>query len=359
MNGEVVSVEDLQDLLDSTEFVWVINKYDDEFLTALSNLKSRKLTLTTSSSFRGFVASVEKPRHLKISGTEERATIDLFVNGRLREKNILRHIPTQRIVESYLYGQIHFDSMDAKGKDPFTTSREGIIEGDENFQELLDYLKDDALPRIFDKWDELRLKRGKEGDEENIRKTKKQRKARDLYSLASDEYSPDPSSPRRDVVDDWLDELRDDAEFNITSYVDCFLSENLSRRYITENGIQLKKNIESEAKKWRAREAGKKGKANLSFDIRKIDHDIDYLGMDDLAISIEGKKASDGKQSLWLDAVSYAPVRNVVGHTGLLTDNAKTHLRLTYENIKARIKTLVSQPKPAKKRAKKERSKKK
>ena len=68
-------------------------------------------------------------------------TIDIFVNGRLREKNILRHIPTQRIIESYIYGQIHFDSMDRDGKDPFTSSREGIVEDDENFQSLLDYLK--------------------------------------------------------------------------------------------------------------------------------------------------------------------------------------------------------------------------
>ena len=359
VNGDKVFVDDLQDLLDATEFIWLINGYKDDFVAALDKLKSKKLALTTSLNIHGFIASVEKPRHLKITGTEERATIDLFVNGRLREKNILRHIPSQRIVESYLYGQIHFDEMDARGKDPFTSSREGIVEGDDNFNKLLDYLKDDALPKIFDKWDDLRLKRGKEGDEENVRKSKKQRKARDLYSLASDEYSPDPSSPRKDIVDDWLAELREDAEFNITSYVDCFLSENLARRYITENKIQLNPKIASEAKKWRGREAGKKGKANLSFDIRKIDGDIDYLGMDELAFSIEGKRTSDGQQSLWLDAVSYAPVRNVVGHTGLLTNNAKSHLRLRYENIKARIKTLVSERKRTKKKATKKRIKRK
>jgi hypothetical protein len=151
------------------------------------------------------------PRHLKITGTDERATLDLFVNGRLREKNILRHIPSQRIVESYLYGQIHFDKMDKRGNDPFTSSREGIVDGDKNFAELLKYLKETALPNIFDTWDKLRLKRGEEGDEENARKSKKQRKARDLYAIARDEYSPDESSPRRDVVDGWLDELRDDV----------------------------------------------------------------------------------------------------------------------------------------------------
>ena len=43
-------------------------------------------------------------------------------------------------------------------------------------------------------------------------------------------------------------------------------------------------------------------------------------------------------------------MRNVVGHTGLLTDNGKGLLRLKYENIKARIKTLVAEKPPAKKK---------
>ena len=239
VNDERVGLGDLADLLALTEFVWIINGYKDEFVKALPQLKSKKIALKTSLNVRGFIATVEKPRNLKITGTEERATLDLFVNGRLREKNILRHIPSQKIVESYLYGQIHFDKMDKKGSDPFTSSREGIVEGDKNFAKLLKYLKEKALPKIFDMWDELRLKRGEEGDEENLRKSKKQRKARDLYSIARDEYSPNSSSSRKDVVDKWLDELRDDAEFNIGSYVDCFLSENLARRYIAERKLPL------------------------------------------------------------------------------------------------------------------------
>ena len=71
--------------------------------------------------------------------------------------------------------------------------------------------------------------------------------------------------------------------------------------------------------------------------------------MDALAFTVEGKKGSAGEKSLTLDAIEYAPVRNVVGHTGLLTDNGKSLLSLKYENIKARIKTLVSEKPPAKK----------
>lgn len=343
VNGEEVTIDDLNDLLNSTEFVWVINNYEDDIVLALSELKHDKIILKTTLDIQGFIATVEKPRHLKITGTDERATLDLFVNGRLREKDIRRHIPTQRIIESYIYGQIHFNSMDSAGKDPFTSSREGIVEDDENFQSLLDYLKRHALPRILDEWDKHRLNRGEEGDQENTRKTKKERKARDLYSATRDEYKPDQDSPGKDQVDEWLNDLRDDAEFNISAYVDCFLSENLVRKYMTSKGVTIKESVKKEADQWREREVAKKGAANISYAIRKIDDDLSYLGMDTLAFSVEGKKESGKTQSLWTDAISYSPVRNVVGHTGLLTDNGKSHLKLSYENIKARVKKLVSE----------------
>ena len=94
-------------------------------------------------------------------------------------------------------------------------------------------------------------------------------------------------------------------------------------------------------------EADKKKKANLSYAIRKNDADIDYLSMDTLAVTVEGKKGNSGEQSTTHDAIEYAPVRNVVGHTGLLTPNGKSLLRLKYENIKARIKTLILDKPPS------------
>jgi hypothetical protein len=345
VNKEKVGIQDLKDLLDATEFVWIINNYKDDFVSGAKNIKHEQFKMTTSLDVRGFIATVEKPRNLKIVGTDERATIDLFVNGRLREKNILRHIPTQRIVESYLYGQIHFDSMEHPGKDPYTSSREGIVEGDEDFQKLLEYLKKEAFPHIFDAWDEQRLLRGQEGDEENARRSRKQRKARDLYSATREEYEPDVGANNQDQVEMWLNKLRDDAEFNLSAYADCFLAENLVREYIRSQNVPLKDKVKIEAKEWKEREAKKKGIANLSFDIRKSEEEIGYLGMDTLAFVVEGSKSPGGKQSLCTDAAEYAPVRNVVGHTGLLTNNAKAHLSLKYENIKARIRNLLFQKK--------------
>lgn len=344
VNGEEVTLKDIQDVLDATEFVWLINESEDAITASLNKLKSNPIRLTTTLDVTGFIASVEKPRHLKITGTDERATVDLFVNGRLREKNILRHIPSQRVVESYIFGQVHFDAMDVGSKtDPFTSSREGVVEDDANFAALLDYLKREALPTVFDQWDDLRLARGEEGDEENKRKTRKQRKARDLYSATREEYEPGEGSETKDEVDGWLDDLRADAEFNISSYVDCFLSENLLRTYIRSYGLSLNKGAPHEIHQWKEREQKRMGEANISFDIRKDEDGLSFLDIDLLALSVEGSKATGGKQSLWTDAISYKPVRNVVGHTGLLTNNAKAHLSLTFANITGRVKKLISE----------------
>src|SRR5690606_1888682 len=162
---------------------WNINSLNDPFLTTFEKLKSETQLVTSKLAIKGFVASVAKPSQLKVRGTEERVGIDLFVIGRLRQRDLLYHITTSIITESYLYGQIHFDELDGDGVDRFTSSREGVLEGDQKFQALLDELKYRIMPNILDRWDKLRLKRGDDGDDENKRKSPKQRKARSLYNL--------------------------------------------------------------------------------------------------------------------------------------------------------------------------------
>lgn len=343
VDGVEVSEADLADLAGSTEFLWVVNAYADGFVESLKNLKAPPIAATTKLSIGGFLATVEKPRNLKITGTDERATVDLIVNGRMREKNILRHIPTQRIVESYLYGQLHFDILDREGTDPFTSSREGVVEGDPQFQSLMNYLKRDLIPQVLDQWDKLRLDRGQEGDDENARITKKERKARDLYAAAKDEFKLEDAAPNKDKVDGWLAALQNDARFNLQAYIDCFLSENLVRTYLVEKKVALEPREVDKAAGFRRKEADNKAKANISFDIRRADDDLYYMDMDVLAYHAEGSR-NNSSQSLWLDAVSYKPARNAVGHTGLLSSTAQAHLNLTFQNIKARVRILLAQP---------------
>jgi len=341
VNGTRVTIDDLKGLSDATQFVWLVNEYTDAFVEGLPNLERPKAEITSPLAIKGFIGSVKKPAMLKITGTEERATIDLFVNGRLREKNIIRHIPTQRIVESYIYGQIHFDTLDREGVDPFTSSREGVVEDDEKFRSLMDYLKRELLSQIIDEWDKFRLEVRDEGDDENMRKTKRERKAQALVAEATKDYVPNDDAPAKDDVDAWLKEIMPDAEFNTSAYVDCFLSENLVRKYISHKSLTLTQDIQNKIDKYKEQEAAYKGTANISFPIRQASFDLSYVDMNDLAFTAEGNKKALSP-SLWADAGAFRPVRNAVGHTGRLTKTAKNHLNLTFENIKARIRNLIS-----------------
>ncbi len=341
VSGDPVTVGDLKPLSDATQFLWVVNGYTDGYIEGLENLELPLSEVTTPLDIKGFVASVKKPANLKITGTDERATIDLFVNGRLREKNIIRHIPSQRIVESYIYGQIHFDTLDREGVDPFTSSREGIVEDDVKFKALMDYLKRELLTKIIDEWDKFRLEVKDEGDDDNTRKSKRDRKAQALVAEAKKDFQPDDDAPTKDIVEEWLNDMQSDAEFNTSAYVDCFLSENLVRKYIAEKNITPNDGVKNRVTQFKDRETKTKQEANISFAIRQTSLDLSYLDMDDLAFTAEGSKKTN-TQSLWADAVGFKPVRNAVGHTGRLTKVAKTHLNMTFENIKARIRTLLS-----------------
>ena len=235
--------------------------------------------------------------------------------------------------------------MDREGADPFTSSREGIVEDDFAFKQLLEYLKKDLIPRVLEEWDDLRLNRGEEGDDENTKRmSKKARKARDLFTVSKLEYTPTSGSPQSKIVNGWLESLRPDAEFNISAYVDCFLSENLVRQYIDHQSITITAPAQKEINKWKPKEADNLQEANISYEITKGSNDLGYLGMHELSIVAEGGKtdSSSGKPTpLYRDAIVYRPLRNAVGHTSLLTGNAKRQLSLTFTNIKGRLQKLL------------------
>ena len=164
INSERVTLSDLSELSEKTEFLWVINDFEDPYIDTFSRLESEPIKIRCEMDIKGFIATVAKPRDLKIAGAEEKMGVDLFVNGVLREKDLLGHIPTirTRIGESYMYGQIHFDALDEDGKDRFTTGRESIIGSDKQYQSLINSLQQSLIPQILKQWDPLRISRGLE-----------------------------------------------------------------------------------------------------------------------------------------------------------------------------------------------------
>ena len=132
LDNKKITLDDLNPLLEKTEFAWRINNLEDPLIPKLVSFKNKLLTDIAVSmlEIKGFVASVNVPKELNILGMGEKVGVDIFVNGRVRDTNILRHIPTSlatQHVASYIYGQIHFNTLDdKKDEDPFTSSRESI-----------------------------------------------------------------------------------------------------------------------------------------------------------------------------------------------------------------------------------------
>lgn len=340
INDEIITLDELSQIKGKTQFAWIINGIDDPYINDGAFKKKKKISIDNQQ-IKGFIASVETPSDLKIRGTDEKISIDLYVNGRLREKDVLRHIPTARIVESYLYGQIHFDELDDEN-DRFTSSREGVVPDDPKFNSFLKELEG-LLKTVINDWDIWRSEINQDGDSENPRLTKKQRKSQEFFNVVVEDFKPSKDNKEsRKKVDSWLNELRDDAEFNFASYGECFLSENLLRKYIQEKGIPFPDDWEKRLGDWKKRAEEAKNKANISIDIREDDSDLSYCSMDDLAFLVEGKAGKGKNNTLFKDACEYKPIRDALAHTSRLTRVAKNKLNTTYENIKARIVGLLN-----------------
>lgn len=342
LNDDPITLNELNDLSQSTQFVWQINSMDDPYLNnkisaTHDHIKQYK-KISSTLPISGFIGSVERPSQLKIRQTTETVSVDLYVNGRLREKDLLRHIPSTRVVESYLYGQIHYNALDS-GEDRFTSSREGVLSDDPLFKSFLEKLKS-IIASIMADWDIWRDLINQDGDPENNRKTRKERKSKELFNTVVDEFVPGSGSANRSLVDDWVKSLGDDAQFNLSSYAECFVSENLLRKFIKHKKMDYS-NLNSKLEDYRRRESDARNVGNVSFDIRQNNEDLLYLSMDELAITADRPADRNTEAAIIRDAKVYKPIRDAMAHTALLTGIAKQSLNTTFENIKARIKKLL------------------
>ena len=359
LNDNEVTINALNEIAGNTQFVWNINDYDaDPYLEMLKPACEPTSLTTESAEIHGFVASVRKPTNRNIFGAKERIGIDLFVNGRMREVDILKHSPSSQIPEEYLYGQIHINSLDSDDEiDRFTSSREGVQVDDETYRKYLGEIKS-LVSKILDQWDELRDKYGDDGDPNNTkRESSKIKKAKSLYREVAKDYAgaDDVDGGRNEFIKD----LASDAAFNSSCYVQCFVSENLLRRHIGDKGSvpSACSNTDQNGKTCTDRydsktgntslceyckgEQGKKSlqqqktEAGTSIQIRSAEDDLlMYLDYIDLAKIIDNKILRDEDKP-------YKPLRNSVMHTSRLTEDAKIKLTSVFNNVVATVKKLV------------------
>lgn len=140
-------------------------------------------------------------------------------------------------------------------------------------------------------------------------------------------------------MDEWVDAFHGDAVYNFTSYADCFISENLIRRYIQEKNIALSPEAQSTVTEMKKRETQNKTAGNINIELRQASIDLSYLDMANLVNFVD---KANTQNCLPHDAKQYKPIRDALMHTALLTDAAKRKLTTVYENIKGRILALLS-----------------
>lgn len=343
INGELVTADALSDLAATTEFIWTTDDFNDPFLN-LCRAKEVKevssLRVQGDLPFSGFIASVQKPKKLQMPGlSEEKVGIDLFVNGRLREKDFFRNISSAKHVANYLYGQIHINSLDDGGSvDRFTSSREGVIGDDPYVQKYLESFGQ-MLKQIEKQWDEFRRKHKEDGDPDNESITRQRRKAEELInSITKDILTKEYDSLSERKVKAWVDELRNEACHSLVAYADCFVVENLLRNYIEDSHDGATPlSFHEKAEERRKSEVNTLRGCGYTDSVRLKTTDAYYVDLSDLFVVVD--PSMPRKDSIILERL-----RNVVAHTGGLTEKAKQDLTDEVAKVKCLLVNKLGNP---------------
>lgn len=333
-NDVPITVNDLADLAEHTQFIWAQDTSDDPYL-ALCPSTTRMQEIVFAPGVHGFIASVHKPSHRQIRGTGEHLTVDLYVNGRLREKDILRRCPDARLFTQYLYGQIHFDELDATiDADPFTSSREGVVDGNKQFDTMLDGLTK-ALGTIASQWDSWRRESKQTGDAENESIRPIERASEDLAHAVEDKVARWIDDISRNVNDPqiatigkkWLNDAGQGSTQASSQYQFLFTLENLARIAIRERHLPLTGKARAEVTRGKRSEEQLFANDKVKPSFRRQTDDPAYIGIryllsslnsyfDDPDLTVIPDSYKIDEKELRVSAY----LRNIVMHTSELND---------------------------------------
>ena len=345
VNNKKITQDDLKELNNNTQFIWFLGKEDKKRKDWYKNLVKCIAIEKTFFKFdkkdveiKGFIASVILPTHLLLrgSGGDFKASINLFCNGRLRQENLFEEITSKRVVEEYLYGEIHVDGFEDKEIDRFTSSREGVIKNDPLYQEFLKKLKE-IQRQILADWDKWRREIRQEGDIGNKSIPEYQRRLEDSKNWREKDFQNKIDGNIKDKIikKDLKEKLKNLSYKNTQIYQDLFILENIFREYIkikniNESDFNLSEKDEKEIidemvliRKWRK---GDEEKHALRDKIVNEDHYLNYLDLSGLAGIIDIKihkiknKKRKNQKGMDMDAKEINPVRNPVMHTNEITD---------------------------------------
>lgn len=160
INGAAVGPADRDDFK-AVEFLW---EFGEETIPSksLPKLKHRFLLsdgvtpLKPDWVVRGWLGAASKPNSLTTDDSGLMNGLVVIARGRLIQENILDKLGFNRILASYITGQIEADFLDTEDMDDIATSdRQRLMEDDERYEALRHFLRSN-LVMISDQWSSLR-----------------------------------------------------------------------------------------------------------------------------------------------------------------------------------------------------------
>lgn len=353
VNNTAVSSDDLKELNENTQFLWLFGGYDSDIKKRFINLappgekvEQGKVILDTNFTFNGekilisgFIASVKISSNLVLrgSGGDFRVGLNLFTNGRLRQKDLIEDIATKGLAEEYLYGEIHVDSFEDDKIDRFTSSREGIIKDDPLFQEFIKKLKS-ILAVVIKDWSPWRREIKEDWDLDHgstpkyLAKIEQSKNEREKdFKKKIDEKINDEETKRR-----LKDKLKELSDKNTVIYQDLFILENLFREYIKIKKICEKdfdlldkdeKEVIDSIKTIRGNRKDDEKLHPLEGKIVKCEHYLNYTDLYYLSEIVDLKIMNKGNRKKFHGKMvknthDVSPIRNPIMHTNEITEEA-------------------------------------
>lgn len=162
VNGVPITVEE-RDYFHKLEYMWWFGDDAKKYVTYSKNLvKDEQRSDKTESGYSigGWIGTVDEAKKLKDPDHDSLNKIVVLVRGKLAQEDILSEFNEGGLYTKYLIGEIHADFLDLDEKEDIaTSSRQRIIEDDERYVELRNFVYGE-LKNIENTWGRFRNQRG-------------------------------------------------------------------------------------------------------------------------------------------------------------------------------------------------------
>lgn len=116
-------------------------------------LKDKFGLLVSEKGLRGWIGTVDQPKHLKQHGNN--ANIVVYINNKIADEDVLKDRPNSMMANQYVVGEFFADYLSNDAEDPITSSRQGLDNADVEVQSLIDVIVS-MRSTVLNTWDQRR-----------------------------------------------------------------------------------------------------------------------------------------------------------------------------------------------------------